>query len=155
MNTIIHQLAIGATVCVISLFWSNPVLAKPGGCRGYGPFYGGNYQQRVYEKQSVEDITGQVISVHNITSPRNTSGGVHLIVKTAKEDIDVHLGPAWYINNQNIKINLQDKIRVRGWRISIAGKPAIIAAEVAKGDQVITLRNPDGSPLWSGRERWY
>ncbi|MDJ0618118.1 MAG: hypothetical protein QNJ63_15465 [Calothrix sp. MO_192.B10] len=155
MNRIIHQLAISASVFVISLLPANPALAQPGGCCGYGSCYGGNYQQRMYKTQSIEDITGQVISVHNITSPRNTSGGVHLIVKTAKEDIDVHLGPAWYINNQNIKINLQDKIRVRGWRISIAGKPAIIAAEVAKGDQVITLRNPDGSPLWSGRERWY
>ena len=142
------------TICVVSLLSSNPVFARPGGCCGYGNCYRGNYQQRMYRTQSVETITGKVMSVNNVTSPRNVYGGLHLRVKTAKEDIDVHLGPIWYINNQNIKINLQDKIRVRGWRITTEGNPAIVAAQMTKGDQVITLRNPDGSPLWSGKGRW-
>jgi hypothetical protein len=143
-----------AAAFVFALLSGNPTLAQPGNCCGYGHWHRGNYHHRMYNTHSVETITGTVISVNNITSPRNTFGGVHLIVKTAKEDMDVHLGPSWYIRNQKIQINQQDKIRVRGWKTTIVGKPAMIAAEITKGNQVLTLRNPDGSPLWSGRDNW-
>lgn len=141
-------------VFVFSILSNNSALAQPGNCCGYGNWRRGNYHHRMYSARTVETITGTVIRVNNITSHRNTFGGLHLIVKTAKEDMDVHLGPNWYIRNQNIQINQQDKIKVRGWKTTIAGKPAIIAAEVTKGNQVLTLRNPDGSPLWNGREDW-
>ena len=139
-------------VFLIALFSDNTALAQRV-CCGYGNWHRGNYHHRMYGTHSVETIVGTVIRVNNI-SHRNSFGGLHLIVKTAKEDMDVHLGPNWYIRNQNIQINQQDKIKVRGWKTTIAGKPAIIAAEITKGNQVLSLRNPDGSPLWNGREDW-
>ncbi|NRB09034.1 MAG: hypothetical protein HRU34_19205 [Richelia sp.] len=57
-----------------------------------------------------------------------------------------------YYQKSRTKRNKQDKIKVRGCKTTIAGKPAIIAGEVTKGNQVLTLRNPDGSPLCNGRE---
>ena len=79
--------------------------------------------------------------------------GIHAVVKTDEEMISVHLGPEWYIENQDISINPKDKIEVKGSRITFEGKPAIIAAEVKKGDEVLTLRDASGFPAWSGWRR--
>jgi len=79
--------------------------------------------------------------------------GVHLMVKTAKEILSVHLGPGWYIENQDTKIEPKDKVEVAGSRITLEGKPVIIAAEVKKGDEILKLRDENGFPLWSGWRR--
>ncbi len=45
------------------------------------------------------------------------------------------------------------EIEVKGSRITFAGKPAIIAAEIKKGEQILTLRDKNGFPAWSGWRR--
>jgi hypothetical protein len=65
---------------------------------------------------------------------KGMSYGIHAKVKTEKETISVHLGPGWYIEHQDVQIAPQDKVEVKGSRVSFEGKPAIIAAEVKKGD---------------------
>jgi hypothetical protein len=71
-------------------------------------------------------------------------------VKTEKETISVHMGPAWFIENQDIKIAPKDKIEVTGSRVTFSGKPTIIAAEVKKGGEALKLRDESGFPVWSG-----
>jgi hypothetical protein len=44
-------------------------------------------------------------------------------------------------------------VEVRGSRVTMGGKPVIIAAEVRKGDAVLTLRDDQGVPMWSGWRR--
>ncbi len=81
------------------------------------------------------------------------SAGIHMNVKTDKETISVHLGPSWYLENQDLKIEPKDKIEVKGSKITFEGKPAIVAAEVRKGDEVLRLRDDAGFPVWSGWRR--
>jgi hypothetical protein len=44
-------------------------------------------------------------------------------------------------------------VEVKGSRVTFEGKPAIIAAEVKKGDEVLKLRDENGFPMWSGWRR--
>jgi hypothetical protein len=74
-------------------------------------------------------------------------------VKTDKETISVHLGPSWYLENQDVKIEPKDRVEVKGSRVTFAGNPAMIAAEVKKGDEVLKLRDDNGFPVWSGWRR--
>lgn len=69
------------------------------------------------------------------------------MVKTDKEVISVHLGPGWYIDNQDTKIEPKDKVEVRGSRITFKRQQAIIAAEVKKGDKTLKLRDENGFPV--------
>ncbi len=78
------------------------------------------------------------------------SAGIHMNVKTDKETVSVHLGPSWYLENQDLKIEPKDKVEVKGSKITFEGKPAIIASEVRKGDEVLRLRDDAGFPVWSG-----
>ena len=79
--------------------------------------------------------------------------GVQVILKTDKETIPVHLGPSWYIERLDMKILKGDNIEVKGSRVTFAGKPAIIAGELKKGDQVLVLRDANGVPVWAGWRR--
>lgn len=120
------------------------------GSGGWGP--GGQYN-RMYDSKAVETITGEVTSIDRITPNKGMAAGIHMNVKTDKETISVHLGPSWYLENQDVKIEPKDKVEVKGAKTTFAGKPAIIAAEVKKGDEVLKLRDETGFPVWAGWRR--
>lgn len=131
-----------------------PALAGPyGGWRGSGGWGAGGSYQRMYNPATVETISGEVVSVDRMTPAKGMSGGIHIKVKTEKGTIPVHLGPAWYIERLDTKIDKGDTVEVKGSRITYNGKPAIIAAEVKKGDAVLKLRDENGFPAWAGWRR--
>lgn len=120
------------------------------GSGGWGP---GTRYSRMYDPKTVETISGEVVSVDKITPIKGMYYGVHLMLKTEKETISVHLGPGWFIESQDVKIEPKDKIEVKGSRITYKGKPAIIAAEVKKGEEILQLRDDTGIPVWAGWKR--
>ena len=113
----------------------------------------GNTYSRMFNPSTIDTISGEVLSVDAITPMKGMSYGVHLTVKTNRETLSVHLGPAWYVENQDIRIDPKDKIEVVGSRITFEGKPAIIASEVSKGNEILKLRDKNGFPFWSGWRR--
>ena len=104
--------------------------------------------QRNYDPKTVETIEGKVLSIERTTPTKNRGYGVHLTLQTDKETIAVHLGPAKYIDKQTPKIEANDTITVTGSRVTIDGKPAIIAAQVKKGNEILKLRDENGVPAW-------
>ena len=118
------------------------------GGRGIGSKYA-----RMYDTKTVEMITGTVINVEKITPKKRMSCGVHLTMKTNNDTISIHLGPAWFIEIQDITIEQNDDLEITGSRIDFEGKPAIIAAKIEKGEQSLVLRDENGIPVWSGRGR--
>ena len=144
-GTVIAALAIFSLFFTFSSFAQVGQMWKGGGGWGMGREYG-----KMYNPKTVETITGEVVSVDNITPVKGMSQGKHIMLKTAKETISVHLGPDWYIENQDIKIMPREKVEVKGSRITFQGKPAIIAAEIKKGNKVLKLRDEKGFPVWSG-----
>jgi len=143
-----------AVVTMLALFSDTEVLAQKGAMRqGGGGWGAGTAYGRMYNSQTVEIIIGEVISVDKITPAKGMSYGIHAVIKTDKETISVHLGPGWYIENQDMIIEPKEKVEVKGSRITFEGKPAIIAAEVKKGDKVLVLRDASGFPAWSGWRR--
>ena len=138
-------------IAILSLIFINASWAQQG--KGPGRGWGAG-NGRIYNPQTVETLSGEVVSVESIPGKGGgQAGGVHLTLKTDKETLPVHLGPSWYLNKQTLKIGPQDKIEVTGSRVVFGSKPAIIAAEVKKGDQVLKLRNQAGIPQWAG-QRW-
>jgi hypothetical protein len=110
---------------------------------------------RMYDPKTVETVEGTVASVEKAASPQGRGGqGVHLTLKTADNPgLGVRLGPAWYVDKQTLHIEANDAITVTGSRVTIGGKPVIIAAEIKKGADVLTLRDKNGVPAWAGRGR--
>lgn len=146
---------LSALVVVALLMATTAVFAQPmKGGRGSGGWGAGGAYQRMYNPATVETITGEVVKVDTITTMKGMTHGIHLQVKTDKETIPVHLGPAWYIERQDTKIAVGDKVEVKGSRITFSGAPAILAAEVKKGDAVLKLRDDKGFPAWAGWRKY-
>jgi hypothetical protein len=121
--------------------------------RGSGGWGSGTPYTRMYDPKAAETISGEVTSIDRITPNKGMAAGIHMNVKTEKDAISVHLGPSWYLENQDVKIEPKDTVEVKGSRITFGGKPAIIASEVRKGDEVLRLRDDNGFPVWSGWRR--
>ena len=123
---------------------------SPGG-GGWGPH--GGYG-RLYDPATEETIRGEVVRVERVTPMHGMSGGVHLLVRTGDgATISAHLGPSWYIDNQDFAIRPGDTVEVTGSRVTIDGAPAVIARLVARGDDELVLRDQAGIPMWSASRR--
>ena len=132
------------TAAIVALFASSNATAQ----RGKGA------ADRRYDPKTVETIQGTVLSVEKTAPPQNRGYGVHLTLQTAdNQTVDVHLGPAWFLDKQPTHVEAKDQITVTGSRVMIDGKPAIIAAEIKKGAVVLKLRDSNGIPIWAGAGR--
>jgi hypothetical protein len=121
-------------------------LAQPGAA-GEGSGAG------LYDPKTVETVTGLVVSITPPPPPGSLPQRMQLTLKTDTETLPVFLGPHTYIDRQGMKIGDLDRISVRGSRLTVQGKPALIAQEVRKGNQVLKLRDDQGVPLWSPRKK--
>lgn len=143
-----------AVISVLVLLGGSEALAQRGmnwsGSGGWGP---GSGYGRMYDPKTVATIEGKVVSVDAFVPNKGMSPGVHVTIKTAQETLSVHLGPEWYISGQDMKIVPGDSVEVKGSRITFDGKPAIIAAQITKGADVLVLRDDSGFPAWAGWRR--
>ncbi len=105
--------------------------------------YGGRYNA-----QTVWTVSGEVIAIDKTVYGRRGYPGIHLMLKTAKGVLSVHLGPSWFVERQAMKVAPRDLIEVTGSPVIYEGKPALLAAEVRKGGESMRLREADGLPLW-------
>lgn len=143
---------IRAMITVMCIFFcAGAAIAAPWkGWHGSGGWGAHGAYQRMYNPATVETVSGEVVNVEQITTMKGMDAGIHLQLKTDQETIAVHLGPAWYIKRLDDYIEKGNSIEVKGSRVTVAGKPAIIAAEVKKGDALLHLRDASGIPVWSG-----
>lgn len=117
---------------------------------GLGPGGGAGYD-RMYDPKTVETLSGEVVSVDKIIDP-GMGYGVSLTLRTNKETILVYLGPGWFLEKQDLSFAAKDQVEITGSQITFQGKPAIIAAQVKKGDKSLKLRDPAGIPAWAGAD---
>lgn len=108
---------------------------------------------RNYDPRTVETLSGTIVDVQSFTPGKGMSNGLHVTLKTDKSTVDVHLGPAWFLDNQDIELNAGDAVSVEGSRVTFGNASAIIAARIVKGDDTLVLRDRDGTPVWNAWRR--
>lgn len=110
----------------------------------------GGMKMTRYDVSSETTITG---TVQDVLQPRRgRMMGTHLIVRTATETIEVHVGPSDFVTNQGFSFAKGDAVEILGSKVTIDGKEALIAREVTKDGKTLTLRDKTGRPLWAGRK---
>ena len=118
---------------------------------------GGQQGSPMYDVKTETTIKGTVESVETITGTggrgRRAMGGTHLVVKTEREAIEVHVGPTAYLTEKGITLAKGDTLEIVGSRVTVDKEPFVIAKQIKKGDKTWTLRDASGRPLWSGRGR--
>ena len=109
---------------------------------------GGNYNPA-----TEVTVTGTVDSVEDMPSPGRGGGGLHLKLTAPSGLLEVHVGPSSFVASKNVTFAKGDTLTVVGSKVTMGGQEVLIAREIKKGDQVLTLRDANGFPFWSGRGR--
>lgn len=108
---------------------------------------------RAYDTTRSETIRGSVVRVEQTVATRargGTSVGVHVILRVDSGDtVDVHLGPAWFVEEQDLSLRVGDRIVVTGARVLVDGTPALIAQKIETPERELVLRDETGVPRWS------
>jgi hypothetical protein len=98
---------------------------------------------------AIEGVVTEKISV-----PWDSSdcwGGEHLMVKTDKEIIEVHVGPTWFLARKGFLVEIGERISVTGSRIQVNGKDVIITRTLRKDGKELQVRSEQGRPAWKRR----
>lgn len=103
--------------------------------------------KRNYNPETVEELSGRIKKIHRTNERNDEVRSVYMELQTGDELIEVHLGPAWYIEKQDIP-KAGDKIHVSGSRISYHHKEIIVAAQIRRNGMKLVLRNEEGTPVW-------
>ena len=72
----------------------------------------------------------------------------YLVVKTGADTVEVFLGPKSFIDDMGATFKAGDQVEVTGSKVKQDGADLILAREVEKGDDKLTLRFKDGKPAW-------
>lgn len=106
-----------------------------------------------YDPKTEATINGVVQEVKEVPGPGKGTG-THLIVKAGNDVYEVHVGPTWYLTQQKYAFTKGDQVEVVGSKVEYQGAPAIIARQIKKDGNTLTLRDGQGVPRWSrGKNR--
>lgn len=137
---------VGFAIALVPLDSSGQAGRNQPADRGWGV---GSQYNRLYDPDSIEMISGEVVGVEQFTPVSGSFPGVHVLVRTEGKTVNVHLGPVWYVEDRDIRLGVGDVVRVLGSSALFEGQQIIIAVEVVRGDQTLVLRYPNGVPVWS------
>ena len=122
------------------------LLVLPFACAQRGP--GPGQRARMYNPANETTVKGTVEEVKTVTGRRGWSG-THLTLKTENKTFHVHLGPSSFLKEKGLNFAKGDQIEVTGAKTQFRGAEALIAREVKKGSETLTLRDAQGIPRWS------
>jgi sporulation protein YlmC with PRC-barrel domain len=109
---------------------------------------------RLYNPAKQQTIRGQVVSIDTSPPLPGMAPGMQMLVQTDDgKNARVQVGPAWYLEPQNLDIQENTRIQVTGAQAEIEGQPVLMAREVQFNGHVVTLRDPQGIPRWSDLRR--
>lgn len=145
-------LGVALAVPLAALAEASAQAPAPGGCpcgqragRGHGH---GAHAGRMFDPSAVTTVQGDVVEVATGQGPR--AEGVHLTLAVGSENLAVMVGPGSWLDQQPVKLAKGDRLEVKGARTAFGGQPVLVAQEIRKGDQVLTLRDASGLPAWRG-----
>ena len=145
----IAKTKIGWTIFALLLI---PIMVSGQGRPNKGMMNMGNDTSyvRMYNPSTIQTVNVVVKEVENVTSAKGMMVGIHLLTSENDKLLKVHLGPAWFINNQDILIKKGDELKIVGSMISYEGEKVLVAKTVQLKEDILTLRNDFGKPVWAG-----
>jgi hypothetical protein len=99
-----------------------------------------------YDVNAEVTIKGVVEDFHE-SKMRGDHPGLHLILKTDTETVEVHTCPVSFVSDLEFAIEKGDEVTVVGSRPDPAG--LVIAREITKGQTSLIVRDKTGAPVWT------
>lgn len=128
------------------LFVAVPALAQQDGWDSKSRY------NHYYDADNMVYLTGEITNIDRNHKPlADMAPGFAVTVKTddGKEHL-VEIGPVWFTQFYKAKwdVAVGDRVDVRGSEVTINGKTRVMAVWGRKGDNEMTIRAHNGSPVW-------
>ncbi len=80
--------------------------------------------------------------------PTGAKAFAYLVLKSGADAVEVLLCPKSFLDDMGASFKQGDEVEVTGSKVKQDGADLILAREVVKGDDRLTLRFKDGKPAW-------
>lgn len=116
----------------------------------------GSTYNEMYNAGTDVVVTGSVIRVDR--EPPLTGMSTGVLARVSADDgtsYIVHVGPAWFVDQQAHTVSTGSDVTVHGRLVSRqdGGPVFLMAREIDLGDGTITIRTDDGRPAWDARDQ--
>ena len=89
-----------------------------------------------------------VVAELKFLPPAGGKPAAYLVIKSGEDTLQVFLCPKSFLDDMGASFKADDKIEVTGSKVKQGDADLILAREVVKGDDTLTLRFKDGKPAW-------
>ena len=103
-----------------------------------------------YDATQSVSLTGvTVIRVDTVQAA--TGASLSAVLASGNDSVTAWLAPVSFLTANAITLAAGDVIDISGAKVSMAGKPSLIATEIKKGEAKVVLRDKaTGAPAWPG-----
>jgi hypothetical protein len=129
--------------------WSKGLLVAATAAWLFVPLWG----QGAHNTGPKYDSTKEVKIKGVIEDIRDVPGeyeGAHLVVKTDTKTVLVHVAPSDFLKEIEASFKKGDEVVVIGSLAPNATEEEILAREITDGQNIVTLRDDKGVPIWAG-----
>jgi DNA/RNA endonuclease YhcR with UshA esterase domain len=99
-----------------------------------------------YDLTTEVKLKGIVDEVKVIPGPAE---GIHLMLKSGTETMLIHVAPETFLKEMDVSFNKGDQLELLGSKIKVDGQDEVLAREITKDGNQLTLRDKKGMPIWS------
>ncbi len=99
-----------------------------------------------------ETIAGRIEAIEEVYPGGKEAGaGVMLRLRTRDgKEVLVHLGPAWFVEEQLPGLKAGQEVTVSGSRVNWQNQEVLLAGSVMREGKTVRLRDEEGMPQWAG-----
>jgi hypothetical protein len=100
-----------------------------------------------YDAATETKVKG-VVAELKFVPPTGGKPVAYLVMKSGQDTVEVLLCPKRFLDDMGASFKPADAVEVTGSKVKQDGADLILAREVVKGDDTLTLRFKDGKPAW-------
>jgi hypothetical protein len=91
-----------------------------------------------------------IVAELRLVPPSGPKPLAYVVTKTGsdKDSVQVFLCPKKFLDDMGVSFKADDAIEVTGSKVKQDGVDLILAREIVKGGETLTLRFQDGKPAW-------
>jgi hypothetical protein len=102
----------------------------------------------LYTPNSEVKVQGEVLNVKEFYCPVSDDQGMHLILRTVRGNVQVHLAPGRFLRSNGLRFEVGEPLEVVGSPIEFKGETDLMARQVVRPQETLMFRDADGKPLW-------
>ena len=108
---------------------------------------------RLYDPTRAHTVHGTVLRVGTGPPMPGMASGIQLQVQTDETTMQIHVGPEWYLERQEIELHEHEVVHVTGALAEVNGQAVLLARAVTVNGHTLLLREAQGQPVWSALRR--